>query len=76
MVGIQLTQFSGNCAVHQLVVRHNSISCQKMTTFVGTHDRTFFLNKLLTVTWISAQVLSAQVLSVQVLSAQVLSAQM
>ena len=75
MVGLQLTQLSGNCSVHQHVVHHNSISCQKKTTFVGTHDWTFFKNKLLTVTWISAQVLSAQVLSAQVLSAQLLSAQ-
>ena len=61
-VGIQLTQLSRNCALHQHVVHHNYISCQKKTTFVGTHDWTFFRNKLLTVTWISVwSLLSAQV---------------
>ena len=43
MVGLQLTQLSGNCSIHQHVVNHNSISCQKKTTFVGTHDWTFQL---------------------------------
>ena len=53
MVGLQLTQLSGNCAVHQHVVHNNSISCQKKTTFVGTHDLTFSKNKLLTVSLLS-----------------------
>ena len=58
MVGLQLTQLSGNCALRQHVVHHNYISCQKKTTFVGTHDWTLFINKLLIVTWISAHVWS------------------
>ena len=52
-VGIQLTLLSRNCAVHQHVVHHNSISCQKKTKFVGTHDLTFFLNKLLLKCWLA-----------------------
>ena len=46
MVGLQLTKLSGNCSLHQHVVHHNSISCQKKTTFVGTHDWTFCFKKL------------------------------